>query len=595
MACRPARIGRIRLSAVCSLLPLCFFFIALPAVAEATVSITLKLDRNETTLADSIRMIVGVSGTRDSDAEPLLKGLDAFHVSRGGISSRVQIINGQVSGGVEYTYFIQAKKVGTFQIGPAEMTIDGKTIRSNTASLTIAEQRQSSGIDRGPLFLTASMSSDEAYLEEQILYTLKLYLLANVKDISLELPKKEGITFKQLADALQYQSVYDGRNYRVYEIRYALIPSREGIHAIGPSRVNLTVLERRSRSRRSLFDDPFFSFATGRPTTLTSETLELEVLPLPEKDRPADFSGLVGTFRLESRIEPAELKAGESATFTVLLTGRGNVNRIPDLKLPHMDNTKVYADQPVLEVKADNDGLGGSKTMKWAVVPEEEGVFNIPPLAVSFFDTSSGKYRVIRTSSHTLSVAPGKEEELLTSVQPGSGMSPGSASKQEVRELGRDILPVHTSIKDFESGFLARSAGSLLWSLLVAPFLAWGAAFCRIRFRKDSAKASVLAKTKKAGSVLIKKCRHGDLSAADLAEAIRDYLNDRFTLSHGSLTPQEAFEILTSRGVRPQAAQRLDGILQRLEDDIYSGGANDACDMEDGIPNIIKEIEKDIG
>jgi hypothetical protein len=128
----------------------------------------------------------------------------------------------------------------------------------------------------------------------------------------------------------------------------------------------------------------------------------------------------------------------------------------------------------------------------------------------------------------------------------------------------------------------------------VTPLFAYGAAFWGKRFRKDTAKASALAKTKKAGSVLIKKCHPGDLSAAELTDAIRDYVNDRFALSLGSLTPQEAIEILTSRGVKPERAQRIGDILQKLEDDIYSGGAHNACSMEDGIPKIVNEIEKDI-
>jgi hypothetical protein len=584
---------RAQLTIFCLLL-LCLPFIVLTAVAEAAVSLTLRLDRTEAALADSVRMIVALSGTRSSDGEPVLRGLESFHVSRGGISSRVQIINGQLSGGVEYTYFIQPKKVGTFQIGPAEITTDGKIIKSNTASLTVGERGQFSGEDRGPLFLTASASSEEAFLEEQILYTLKLYLLANVKDISLELPEREGFTFKQLGEPSEYRSVYQGHDYRVLEIRYALIPSREGVHTVGPSRVNLTVLERRGRSRRSIFDDPFFSFDTGRPLTLTSNILELKVHPLPEKGRPADFSGLVGTFQIESRIEPSKLKAGESATLTVLLSGHGNVNRIPDLELPALDNVKVYGDQPVLETKPNGRSLGGSKMMKWAVVPEQEGIYDLPPLTVSFFDPSKERYRTIETTSHTLTVEPSKGHQPRNALSPGAGISAGQVSKQEVKELGRDILPVHTSIRDLETGLLKLPASPLLWGLLVAPFFAYAVVICVLRFRKDSARASAVAKRKKAASLLISRCRHGDVSARELIEAVRGYVNDRFGLSLGSLTSQEALDILRSRGVSPEPAEGFARIVQKLEDQTYSGRADDASKIKEGIPELIRGIERDL-
>ena len=88
-----------------------------PGLACAKVSVSLRLDRSEATLADSIRMVVSVSGTRDSDLEPTLQGLEPFTVTVGGTSSRLEIINGQVNAGVDYTYFLQPKKTGSFQIG----------------------------------------------------------------------------------------------------------------------------------------------------------------------------------------------------------------------------------------------------------------------------------------------------------------------------------------------------------------------------------------------------------------------------------------------------------------------------------------------
>ena len=114
--------------------------------------------------------------------------------------------------------------------------------------------------------------------------------------------------------------------------------------------MDLTVFTPQNRPRRGIFDDPFFGQArSGRPTSLTSEALSFQVLPVPPEGRPADFGGLVGSFTLESTIEPRQLKAGESVTLTATVRGRGNVKRIPELKIPPLDGLKIYADQPVLK------------------------------------------------------------------------------------------------------------------------------------------------------------------------------------------------------------------------------------------------------
>jgi len=75
---------------------------------------------------------------------------------------------------------------------------------------------------------------------------------------------------------------------------------------------------------------------------------------------------------------------------TVTVRGRGNVRRVPELKIPSLDGVKIYADQPVVRSENDGEGTIVTKTMKWALVPEREGRFQIPSLALSYFDAEAG-------------------------------------------------------------------------------------------------------------------------------------------------------------------------------------------------------------
>ena len=304
-----------------SILRLAFFvpllLAALPANAE--VSVALTLDRSEAALNDSVRMVVHVSGAREIDTPPVIGGLKTFRVSRGGASTRVEIVNGRVTSGIDYTYFIQPEKTGVFRIGPARVTVGGKTFASATRALKVVASVSPREGGKGPLFLTASLSCSSAFVEEQVLYTLKLYRRVRVSDISLQLPEAEHLSFKQLGKPAEYQSVYEGRTYQVLEVRYALFAGREGAYGLGPARMPMTVHQSRQRPRFGFFDDPFLT--TGRPVTLTSEALELKVLPLPEAGRPVDFSGLVGNFHIESTLQPTEVRQGESATLTARCWG----------------------------------------------------------------------------------------------------------------------------------------------------------------------------------------------------------------------------------------------------------------------------------
>jgi len=572
----------------------CLFLLA-PAAAGADISVSLSMDRKEATLAESVKLVVSVSGVRDSDSQPLIKGLEHFDVSAGGTSSRVQIINGKMDAGVDFTYYIQPQKTGTFQLGPAEIKKAGKIFRSNAAILKVSQHADSEGLDEGPLFLQARLSSSKAYVGEQIIYTLRLFRQVKVSSVSLSLPKTQRLVFKQLGEPSEYQSVLHGNTYQVLEVRYALVPSDEGQYALEPSRMGMTVYEPQDRTRRGLFDDPFFSFSRGKPISLTSDALELAVLALPELGRPAEFSGLVGTFQIDAGLVPSEIKAGESATLTVHITGRGNVNRIPDLDVPELSHTKVYADQPVLEVNPDSEGLFGSKTMKWALVPEKPGRFQIPALSVSFFDTKSHQYVRTQTSPFFLSVLPGEEKPAQLSLQTGQeNKATNGRGKQEVTTLGQDILPIHTSMTDLTSSHHRLPSKEVLGTLLISPCLVFTMFFFATRFKKRSRSTLAATKAKKAAKVLAKKCHEGRLPANEFSLAVMDYFNDRFGLSLGSLTPEEAVGLLTSEGVGTDTADRLKNVLQKMEGAVYTGKGTDHCDVEEDMSALIRAIEKEI-
>lgn len=563
------------------------------SLSWAKISVSLKLDRPETILTDSVQLIVSVGGSRDSESAPAIQGLENFDVRPGGTSSRIEFINGKMSSGVDYTYFIQPQKTGTFQIGPARVQINDKTYTSNTAKLRVVKPAGGKNGDRNPIFLTAELSNDTVYVEEQTIYTLKLYLRRNVRNINLNLPESKNLIFKQIAKPIEYRSTHSGQNYRVLEVRYALVPSKAGGYAVEPAKMSMTVLKSRGSSKRGFSDDRFSSFATGRPVTVASKSLQLTVHPLPERGKPPDFSGLVGKFKMWSKLDPVTLKTGESATLTVSVSGQGNVNRIPDLKIPELDHIKIYADKPVLESTQDSAGLKGSKTMKWALVPEKDGRLDVPPVAVSFFDTENHIYKTLRSANYTLSVLPGKKEKITISETVAATISDDRAVKQTIRELGRDIFPVHSAMQKFKTVKRLQLESWLFWAMSGLPFALYLGTLCGLKLRRHSRAGQPDIMAKKAARAFYKQYRKSELTYNKLLQLIREYLNSRFGLSYGSLTPQEAVKILISQGVGADTAETLQNIMQQLENAEYTGKGMEAAAIDSDLVLLIKRIEKE--
>ncbi|MFP4085705.1 MAG: BatD family protein [Desulfobacteraceae bacterium] len=580
-------------------------------VAQAQVSVRLDLDRDQAYygkgISEAVKLVVSVSGTKSCDDAPQIKGLEPFQVSGGGSSSRVEIVNGQYSATIQYSYFVRPAETGRFVIGPAEVKVDGKVYESNTQTLQVNKGAESPKAPAKAVFLTAELSTTQAFVEQQVLYTLKLYLRERVSDLSLTLPETDHLTFRELGKPTEYRRTFEGRQYGVVEIRYALTPATKGTFDIAPSRIDLTVYDASQQRSRGLFNDPFFDdpfFRRGRPRVLRSEALRLKVRELPQKGRPPDFSGLVGMLHMEASLTPAHIRLGESATLTVKLTGTGNVNRMPDLRLPEITDIKVYADEPSFTMKPQKTGLRGVKEMKWALVPEREGNYQIPALRGSFFDAAKAQYQTVHTPRYTLEVlspkggktGKGRAAQAKNGPMPkGQDKEARGPGKQEIKELGQDILPIHTSMRNMGKTYLAeRSVSLLLWAVLLIPFVAYVTVLTGLRLRKRSVRSLPAVKAKKAAHNFLKTYAKAQHDPQVRMAAFRDYINDRFGHSLAAITPEEAACILAEKGVRPEEALALKTAFQKIEDAIYSGQGTEAILREDPIPDLIQRIEKEL-
>ena len=562
------------------------------SMAWADISVLLEANRTEATLADTIKLTVTVKGANKT-AAPTISGLEPFNVRSGGTSSRIQVLNSNVIREMGYTFFLTPQKTGSFVIGPARVVLKGKTYQSRTLHLTVKNIPSYSGKDRGPLFAAAALSSTTGYVGQEWIYTLKLYRNKEVSDISLIPPEIAGVTLKRSGDHKEYTASVQGQNYSVVELRYILNVDKPGSYAIPPALFKMNIIERRDPfAGRSPFDDNFFGFSRAKPVSIGSNPVELTVKPLPHEGRPEDFSGLVGKFTLNMALSPRKVKRGESATLTLMVNGRGNAHLIPDLKLPDVKNTKVYADQPVLDLETGFDGTTGTKTMKWALVPQQEGSVGIPPTSISFIDPDSGSYVKSTTDPAILEVVPGDTGPKISS--PEEKIAITKPLKKEVQMEGLDIFAIHEGPDALRPDSLRQLQLWSFWLLLLFPpcgfMLAWGIKVFRSRNRELPGKGAL--------SRFLKgmKGLPGERQLSYMAGITNAYLNERMGLSGGSLTSGEVYALLIQRGLEEKLAGDLKNILFELESQVYAGQENTKPDplFRKNLVSLIKKIDRGI-
>jgi hypothetical protein len=570
---------------VFSLLLLCG--LAPARVCAEDVSVTATVDKTTVSLDDYIMLTVAVEGTR---AEPMLSGLDDFKFSSRGSSSQVRFINGRISSSKEFTFLLQPVKPGTFTIGPFSVVHKKKTYTSDTITLTIVKNPVgATGIDpdaNRAVFVTAGVDNQNPYAHEQLIYSFKFYRRIQVGKANLTAaPDFEGCVSERLGKEREYQSVIKGQTYAVTELRWALFPVKSGVLTIGETVLDCELVVRERSRRRGTFNDPFFDdsfFGFGTRTehkTLRTEPITVMVQPLPAVGRPEGFTPLVGDFELNGKLSDASVHAGDSATLTLRLHGNGNMRSMQTIDVPPMPNVKVYDDKPVFEDDQSHKKAAGTLIVKKAIVPMEEGTLVIPAVSVAYFSPTEKKYTTARTGPFTLSVLPAQQPESLRAVVPTGPV----ASKEDVKVLGRDILPIYTGFDVLEKTSEPRL--TLLYYVLAAAPVCVYVLFIGIYsiwFRRQSDSARVRARSAwprfsknlpKLRSILKET---GNDFSGEAARALREFIGDMLGVTGSALTSAEIRELLAAEGIGAELVLKIQRLLEQCDAGRYGIAAYDA-------------------
>jgi hypothetical protein len=183
----------------------------------------------------------------------------------------------------------------------------------------------------------------------------------------------------------------------------------------------------------SLFDQ-FFGGAAMTAVTARSNAVQLDVAPLPQP-APADFSGAVGQFTLESRLVPEAPTTGEPVTWTLTLSGTGNWPS--GIALPAR---AVPADLRTLQPKQHSSFAGGrfsgEVSEDLVLVPHQPGDLALAPVRFTFFNPESARYETIEARPPVLHITGAP----LPAAAPAPQAAAASADVPAAPALG-DALP----------------------------------------------------------------------------------------------------------------------------------------------------------
>ena len=352
------------------------------------------------------------------------------------------------------------------------------------------------------------------------------------------------------------------------EIKQALFPTREGTIEIEPATIQCDVVVRSGR-QRGFFDDSFFGFSRTKPKTFRSSPIAVDVKPLPTEGMTPLFSGLVGEFNLTTSVSKKTLEVGDTTTLTITITGKGNIKDAQEPEFPPLDYFKVYDDKPFFTTKTSQNTFGGTFTIKKALVPLKDGSLKVPSLSFTYFNPASGTFELSKSSPLMLTVLPSPDKEKLHLVE-ALGTT---TSKEEVKILGKDILPINSSLSALQSYRLNPWHWSY-WLFFILPVLGYAGLVVimqrKRRWEEDVSYArskSALKKLNKKISAVTRQVAGEDSSEFYrlTSKAFKDFLGDKLNITGSALTSLEIENRLHAYTIQKEHIDRTKTILSTLE------------------------------
>jgi hypothetical protein len=437
---------------------------------------TVSIDRNAITLGEQATLTLRFDGDAPQNP-PQLSEISGLNVNYVGNQSMNLNINGVVSSIVTFTYVLKPTKPGEFTIPIVATDASGNKISAGPLNLTVSKVNAPSAaaVNSGSevAFLRFSFPKNKVYVGEPAVGQLDLYLrddVQNFGNFQLTGTPTDGFSPGKITERpnQRRRAQVGNRVYMVIPLAVPLTAVRTGPLTLGPFTAGVTVVLPSQNEGGDPFFRQFFNQGEQKQVTLASEPVNVESLPLPDQNKPANFTGAVGSFEMSATAGPTTLTVGDPITVRVQVSGHGSLDVVT---LPVQDawrDFKTYPPTTKLET-SDQFGFEGTKTFEQIVSPQNSDVHEMPALTFSFFNPDDGQY-------HTLT------QPAVPLVVKAAGASPMpvlAANKNSMpeKQTPQDILPIKESM-----GALAQAGAPLVaqpafLALQTVPVLAFLAAF----------------------------------------------------------------------------------------------------------------------
>jgi hypothetical protein len=404
-----------------SILVIIFFTCFLGNSYAWAQEVSIELSKTEIGLNEVFQISATVQNDRLKEYTDFPE-IQGFRKGRPSSSSSTNIINGKVSSSESITMNYIPAQQGTFVLKPFTMTINGKQVKSNGASIKVGAAVQRKAFDpfadfwgggekqqefveiKDDAFFAVSNSKKEVYVGEGFTTDISFYVSLNNKATMdfYKIGEQLAEILKQVKPTTCWEENFgiesinpeyitingnQYRQYKIYEAAYFPLNSQKiQMPSVGLEMIKYKVAKTPTFFGRNKQEDfkKFFS----SPKTVTVK----ELPPHPLKGEVS-----VGNFKLEEQIGATQLQTGKSVSYSFKIQGEGNISAIREPRTQKTDKFLFYPPSTVQNITRANSLVYGSKEFNFYIEPQEPGVYQLKDYIYwVYFNTQKQKYDTLK-------------------------------------------------------------------------------------------------------------------------------------------------------------------------------------------------------
>ncbi|TNC82464.1 MAG: protein BatD [Oleiphilus sp.] len=451
-----------------------------PASTYAQPELNASVDRNKIYASDTLNLrVVGnfememsfggiLNFGRNQVGSPDTSALEQdFEILDQQQSYNMQSINGKTTSQVTWTYTLAPKRTGELSV-PA---IEFKGTSSQPIPVTVLPGTAPRNAENPPnVFLEVEVDKDSVYVQEQIVFTLRLYAADQLASGDLSEPAPADAIVEGLGDIKKFFRMAYNQRYEVRERKFLIFPQKSGTLEIEPQSFSGILIDTRSRRRVRVRE--------------LSEALSIEV-----KSPPSEFSGDIWlpatSLHLTENWEqaPNNIQVGDSLTRTIEIQSLGLLgSALPPIAMDEISGIKVYPDQPEVESLEHETGVQSIRKETTALVAVDAGSVNLPEIRIPWWDTVNDVERLAVIPSRRIEIRPGPETANKPAAQsdiasPQTNTKPGNLESKPISDPSRatDTAPdTHSALNNTgDTGSWAAPGNHILYTLIGLLAFGW--------------------------------------------------------------------------------------------------------------------------